>query len=172
MLQRLTGPDSWIGRTVESLYGEARLQRARPSFITRNPLYRRWREWLTANNHERAAIQAIKLFHSGAFLILAGAVLIVAWSCAMDRFTRATRWAAVAVVSESAIILVNGGRCPLTSVVEDLGAEHGSVSDIFLPDRLARNIPQVSTALLGTGIVLLTARRLLRRVRYSGLNSQ
>jgi hypothetical protein len=172
MLQRLTGPDSWIRRTVESLYGEGRLQRARPSFITSNPLYRRWREWLLTHNHEHAAIQGIKLFHSGAFLILAGAVLIVAWSCAMDRITRTTRWAIVAVVGESAIIMVNDGRCPLTSVVEDLGAEHGSVSDIFLPDRLARNIPQISTTLLGTGIVLLIGRRLLRRVRYSGLNSQ
>lgn len=172
MLQRLTGPESWIGRTVESLYGEGRLQRARPSFMTSNPLYRRWREWLLAHNHELAAIQGIKLFHSGAFLILAGAVLIVAWSCAMDRITRTTRWAIVAVACESAVILVNDGRCPLTSVVEDLGAEHGSVSDIFLPDRLARNIPQVSTTLLGAGIVLLIVRRLLRRVRYSGLNSQ
>ena len=171
MLQRLTGPDSWIGRTVESLYGEGRLQRARPSFITRNPLYLRLRDKLMAHNKEHAAIQAIKLFHSGAFLILAGAVLIVAWSCAMDRITRTTRWAVVAVVSESAIILVNDGRCPLTSVVEDLGAEHGSVSDIFLPDRLARNIPQISTTLLGTGIVLLISRRLLRRARSSGLNA-
>ena len=155
---------SRLTHIVESLYGDARLQPAQPSFLTNNEPYRRFRNWVTARSLEQETIVAIKAFHSAAFFVLASSVVIVAYACAFDRLTRHTRRAAVAVGVESIIILLNNGRCPLTSVVEDLGAEHGSVSDIFLPDRLARNIPHIASGLLGTGIVLLIMRRFLKRL--------
>lgn len=149
---------------VESLYGDARLQPAQPSFVTGNEPYRRFRNWVTARGLEHETIVAIKAFHSAAFFVLASSVVMVAYACAFDRFTHRTRRAAVAVSLESVVILLNNGRCPLTSVVEDLGAQHGSVSDIFLPDQLARNIPHIASGLLGTGIVLLSMRRILKRL--------
>ena len=46
------------------------------------------------------------------------------------------------------IFVANDGVCPLTPLTERLGAERGSVSDIFLPDAVARTIPLWSSALL------------------------
>ena len=38
--------------------------------------------------------------------------------------------------------MANRGHCPLTRLVEDLGADSGRVSDIFLPRWFADRIPQ------------------------------
>src|SRR5829696_8098335 len=45
------------------------------------------------------------------------------------------RRAAAVVGGESALFAANGFRCPLTDVAESLGAESGSVTDIYLPKR-------------------------------------
>jgi hypothetical protein len=42
----------------------------------------------------------------------------------------------------------NGFRCPLTALAKRYGAESGSVTDIYLPDRFAHNIPAIHTPLL------------------------
>ena len=57
--------------------------------------------------------------------------------------------------------LANDGVCPLTPLAERLGATRGAVSDIFLPDAVARTIPIWSTALLVVA-ALLHARSALR----------
>jgi hypothetical protein len=51
--------------------------------------------------------------------------------------------AAGVVAAESLIFAGNGFRCPLTQVAERLGAERGSVTDIYLPRWLARNLPAI-----------------------------
>jgi hypothetical protein len=51
-------------------------------------------------------------------------------------------------VVEAAVFLANDGVCPITPLTERMGAVHGSVSDIFLPDALARTTPVWSTVLL------------------------
>jgi hypothetical protein len=149
-------------RLIESLYGEARLQPAQPSFVTRSRTYGLFRLWVSDRGLEANTIAAIKAFHSGAFLVLGGSLLHVTYSCVRGRISHRTWISIVAVAGESAVIIANSGRCPLTSVVEDLGSEHGSVSDIFLPDWVARNIPHVSSALLGVAIISLAVRRMLK----------
>jgi hypothetical protein len=47
-----------------------------------------------------------------------------------------------------AVFAANGLRCPLTAVAESLGAEHGSVADIYLPTWVARNLPAIHVPLL------------------------
>jgi hypothetical protein len=39
------------------------------------------------------------------------------------------------------VFLANRGTCPLTPLAEQYGAQRGEVSDIFLPDGVARTIP-------------------------------
>jgi len=39
----------------------------------------------------------------------------------------------------------NGWRCPLTSLAEGLGAERGSVSDIYLPRWLATKLAEITS---------------------------
>jgi hypothetical protein len=52
------------------------------------------------------------------------------------------------VTSESLIFAANGFRCPLTQVAQCVGAEHGSVTDIYLPRWFARNLPAIHVPLI------------------------
>jgi len=56
--------------------------------------------------------------------------------------------AAALVAAESVVWLANDRICPLTPLAERYGASKGSVSDIWLPDVVARTIPQWSITLL------------------------
>jgi len=78
---------------------------------------------------------------------------------------RSNRRAAVAgavVVGESLIFVGNGLRCPLTQLAERIGAEKGSVTDTYLPDWFARNLPALHVPLIVLA-VLLHARNLRGR---------
>jgi hypothetical protein len=61
------------------------------------------------------------------------------------------------------VFVANRGRCPLTGLVEDLGGEHGQVSDIFLPRWCADRIPQLCTPPLVVGLLALLFKRGLTR---------
>jgi hypothetical protein len=62
---------------------------------------------------------------------------------------------AVAVVAgESLIFAANGFRCPLTDLAEQLGAERGSVTDVYLPRWFARNLPAIHVPLLLLAVLL------------------
>jgi hypothetical protein len=64
------------------------------------------------------------------------------------------------------VFAVNGWRCPLRGLAEELGAESGRVSDIFLPRWFADRIPQLFTPPLLIGVLAsLWNRRCGRRAR-------
>ena len=95
-----------------------------------------------------AAVAALKTIHT---VIFAGELSAIAWllvSGLAGRRDRTVGIAAGAVAVEVAVFVANDGVCPITPLTERLGAAHGSVSDIFLPDALARTTPIWSTALL------------------------
>lgn len=108
-------------------------------------------------------IAAIKATHTAIFVVLSSVIVWFAWSGLRGRWSRRMGLALAAVGVEAAVITANGGRCPLTAVVEDLGAERGTVSDIFLPGWAARRIPHISSALVAAGLLGLAARRVARR---------
>ena len=70
----------------------------------------------------------------------------------------------LALVAERSglVFAANGFRCPLTEVAESLGAERGSVTDIYLPAWLARNLPAIHVPLIAAA-ALLHGRSLSRR---------
>ena len=118
---------------------------------------------MTGNRHP-IAIAALKTIHTAIF---AGELSAIGWlvvSGLVGRRDRTVGLAAAAVAVEVAVFLGNGGVCPITPLTERLGAAHGSVSDIFLPDAVARTIPTWSAALLAIagllhGRALLVSRR-------------
>ena len=67
-----------------------------------------------------------------------------------------------AILIEGLALVLNHGRCPLTTLVEKYGAEKGSVTDIFLPGWIARNIFKGSTVLFSVGIILLAFRYFMK----------
>ena len=70
----------------------------------------------------------------------------------------------VAVVEAAVYVSINQVY-PLTPLAEELGAERGSVADMFLPDWPSRHIPIVSVTALLIGLALNMRVMLNRRLR-------
>jgi hypothetical protein len=81
----------------------------------------------------RVTIFQIKFIHTVIFWILTGCIVFAFWSGAMNRISNWTLVAIAAVILEGIALLLFKGKCPLTVLAERMGAEHGSVADIFLP---------------------------------------
>jgi len=102
----------------------------------------------------RIALAGVKGFHSLAFFVIQTAILYFVYKGARRESDQHAAAAFVIAATESAIYAGNGFRCPLTSLAEDLGAEHGAVTDIYLPKWLAANIANIYVPLLVVGMVL------------------
>jgi hypothetical protein len=111
-----------------------------------------------------ALLVLIRGTHSAIFLVELAAIAWLVLTGIVGRRDRSTGVAAVLVAGEAAVFLINDGVCPLTPLAERHGARRGGVSDIFLPDPVARTIPVWSTALIALAATL-HARALLRRRR-------
>lgn len=110
------------------------------------------------------AVAALKTVHTVIFAGELSAILWLVMSGLVGRRGRTVGMAAVAVAAEAAVFLANDGVCPITPLTERLGAAHGSVSDILLPDVVARTTPVWSTALLiVAGLLHLRALMMSRR---------
>ena len=109
------------------------------------------------------AIAAIKVLHSAAFFSIAGLIILFAWDGLRGRPSRRTAIAATVAIAESAVYASNNQVCPLTPLVEELGAESGTVTDIFLPEWLSVRIPPIFGSLLLVGLVLNGRSALGRR---------
>ena len=110
-------------------------------------------------------ILALKSIHT---VIFAGELSAILWLVAsglLGRRDRSVGIAALAVAVEATVFLANDGVCPITPMTERMGAAHGSVSDIFLPDAVARTTPIWSMSLLG--IAGLLHLRALRRTGHA-----
>jgi hypothetical protein len=101
------------------------------------------------------AIVAIKAVHSVIFVLNATSVVHIFWVGVLNHRSRWTRLALIAALGESIVFVVNRGRCPLTQLVETMGADSGRVSDIFLPRWFADRIPQVFGPPLAIGLLML-----------------
>ena len=119
----------------------------------------------------RRRLAVIKALHTAVFLSELASILWLVVTGLVGRRDRSVALAAVLVSTESAVFVLNRGVCPLTPLAERYGAASGSVSDIFLPDVVARTIPIWASALVVIGAAL-HLRGLLRRRMQVGLVSQ
>lgn len=108
----------------------------------------------------RYALLAVKSVHTLIFAFMSGSILYTLYCGLTDRVSRRTGIAVAAVIGEAIVYWRNRWRCPLTDVAERLGAENGTVGDLFLPDWFTPHIPVVGTSLFGVGILALVGRRL------------
>ena len=99
-------------------------------------------------------LTAVRALHSAVFLVELAAILWLVVTGIVGRRDRTVAVAGCLVAVEAAVFVANSGVCPLTPLAERLGARRGSVSDIFLPDAMARTIPIWSSALVALGIAL------------------
>ena len=103
----------------------------------------------------------VKAVHSIAFFIIQSAIVYLLYKGVRRESDVRAGVAAAIAASESVIYAANGFRCPLTGVAERLGAERGSITDIFLPMWLASNVARIYVPLFALGLGL-HARNILR----------
>jgi hypothetical protein len=103
--------------------------------------------------HRRAAARrAIKIVHTVAFALIAGCICVFAWDGIRGRGGRRARVTAAIAIAESVIYASNNQVCPLSPLAEELGAESGTVTDLYLPDSVSRRIPLFGGAALVIGL--------------------
>jgi len=96
----------------------------------------------------RIALLAIKLVRTLAWFSIESCMLYVLWAGFRKRSDGRVALAASVVATETLIFAANGFRCPLTQIAERVGATRGSVTDIYLPRRLAHNLPAIHVPLI------------------------
>jgi hypothetical protein len=135
----------------------------------RNPI---WSQLLTVPVARRvpigwrpAVLTAIKGLHTVIFASVGAAILLLILEGLRQRPGRRAAVALGVTLAESAIYASNNQVCPLTPLAEKLGAERGSVADIFLPDWLSRRIPLLGGGALVLGLVLNAQALLNGRAR-------
>lgn len=114
-----------------------------------------------------ATLTLIKAIHTVVFLSVASLIVLYTLDGARRRTGRRTTVAVTIALAESAVYISNNQVCPLSPLAEDLGAENGSVTDIWLPTSISRRIPLVSGSVLVLGIVLHLRNWHERRARRS-----
>ena len=100
------------------------------------------------------ALVAVKAAHTLAWFSIEACMLYLLYAGFARKTDRRAAIAAAVVGGESLIFVENGFRCPLTDVAESLGAESGSVTDIYLPGWLARNLPAIHVPLIVLAVYL------------------
>jgi len=113
-----------------------------------------------------AALVAVKAVHTLAWFSIEACMVDVLVAGLAGRSDRRAALAGAVVAGECAVFAANGFRCPLTGVAERLGAERGSVTDIYLPAGFARNLPAIHVPLVAAAVLLHV--RNLRRARRGG----
>jgi hypothetical protein len=119
--------------------------------------------WISAG-WRSGALVAIKGIHTVIFFSVFAALVLTVWDGLRGRPGRRTALAGGVVLIESALYVSNNQVCPLTPLAEELGAERGSVVDMFLPAAVARQIPVVA----GSSAVLSLALNARALARASG----
>ena len=115
-----------------------------------------------------AALIAVKGLHSAIFFSVQACVGYLIYAEVTQRLDRRTAIAACIVAAESAVFLGNHMVCPLTTVAERLGTDSGSVTDIYLPDWLAKHIFLLNAPLVGLVLCLHLRGRLRARATARG----
>lgn len=110
----------------------------------------------------RLALAGVKSIHTLAFAVISAAIAVVAYDGVRGRPSGRTGVAASIALTECVVFAANGFVCPLTPLAERLGARSGSVTDIFLPQVVARNLTPIATPILAAGLVA-NVLALLRR---------
>jgi hypothetical protein len=106
------------------------------------------------------SITFIKTVHTLIFVFMIIWVGIVLFTLLLDKISILT-WIGVGfMLLEGVVLLISGWKCPLTVYAEKLGAEDGSVADIFLPKFIADQMFRIFGFISVICFVLLLVRLL------------
>ena len=103
-----------------------------------------------------------KLLHTAIWAFFVTAIGYVLYCGIANNISRYTLIAAGLVVLEGLVLLVYGGRCPLTLIARNYSQSEQENFDIFLPNWLARYNKLIFTSIYVAGLILV-GYRLLKR---------
>jgi hypothetical protein len=106
----------------------------------------------------RSKLFFIKFVHSLIFWWQVVCLGYLLFACIMGSFNILVLLAIISILLNGLLLLLNKGRCPFTTLAEKQGAKKGSVTDIILPDWVARNIFRVATPLCIVELIVLAIR--------------
>ena len=106
---------------------------------------------------EPPTLKAIKTVHTIAWALLAGCVLAIPLA-SLRNDHRAAAWLAAIVAVEVVVLLLNGWRCPLTSMAARYTDERRENFDIYLPLWLAKYNKSIFGTLYVAGIAFALVR--------------
>ena len=110
------------------------------------------------NNAKLSRIFLIKLIHTIIYFFMSACLIYILYCVITRTFDWTLLLAIGAIFIEGLALLLNDGRCPFTTLAEKYGAKKGSVTDMFLPDIMARNTFRFSTILFIVELALLGLR--------------
>jgi len=84
--------------------------------------------------------------------------MYVCYAGVFDKVNRLVWFCIGAVVFEGIVLLINKGKCPLTSLARKYTNNHSANFDIFLPEWLAKNNKIMFTSIFLVGICLVLWR--------------
>jgi hypothetical protein len=108
------------------------------------------------------ALTLVKAVHTLAWFSIESCMIYVLYAGVARRTDRRAAMAGTVVAGEILIFAANGFRCPLTKLAENLGVADGSVTNIWLPRWLARNLPALHVPLVAAA-AYLNGRNLRQR---------
>ena len=100
----------------------------------------------------------LKWFHSLLAFFMLACLFYILYAGVTSTFNIILLIAIATILIEGAAISLNKCQCPLTSLAEKYGAKKGSVSDIFMPEIMARNLFKWSPFVFGAELILLGVR--------------
>jgi len=100
----------------------------------------------------------IKFTHSIVFWFQVSCLSYLLYAGITGTFNIFVLIAIASILFNGLLLLLNNGWCPFTTLAEKQGAEKGTVTDMFLPEYIARNVFRVSLPLFIGELVLLAVR--------------
>jgi len=121
--------------------------------------------WRWQAQHPEAMLVTLKAIHTLAWFSIEACMVYLLYAGFAKRSDRSVAVATAVVTGECLIFAANGFRCPLTQFAESLGAQSGSVTDIYLPKWFARNLPAIHVPLIVLAL-FLHGRNLSRQLTH------
>jgi hypothetical protein len=107
---------------------------------------------LRSKSQSEGGLVFVKAVHTAIWGFMVACIFAI-WISAGRGETRAALIFSGVVSVEVAIILLNGGHCPLTKVAKSLAGDAYDGSDIYLPNGLARHTKSIFGSLYAGGVV-------------------
>jgi hypothetical protein len=104
----------------------------------------------------------LRFIHAAVFIIMVVSLFYILYCAVSRRYDWTLATALGFMFIEGLALAVNRFRCPLTTLAERWGSDHGAVTDIFLPGWLARNTFKIATVMVVVEVIWLAIGYLAR----------